>query len=1022
MALSAYVNGSGTTLTLSLGKTVDAPLVTGIGTYPTIKVNGGAPVTPTDVFWCNPTWDDTGAACATFILPTVVAPGATVTFSAPAGCLTTAGGPSAAVTDAPVANHAGSSVLPQTPPDGRTLGVGWNVNLGEDYTPLVLYADWMKVTHQEWGSGVWPSVSAEGPFHEATDMPKLPANDWRKSIAGTVQPAYLASGYPLVPAGKWVLRYKNLREAFLSANGAYIYPDDPAQRFTKDGWSYKVYPNVPNTPGLCTPSMGVMIDTLGNADARIELYDKYVEDPTNPPLFHPKVLEMLAGSACHRMNTHINEGSPCCDLDDWMPETSNGYNYGDREAGRVGIVRFDPYDSAQAAGGLPYARPNPYDGSPVYNIKVTTAAPHNLKPGVFVRMYVPTAANPIKTYYTMPMADGSSMPIALDGLMCYPLDATSFVVTNQGLAKSIATNTPPAGTTLVRKRVACIPPKHQFDLANAVEGMGVHLSIPHGSTDTASDQLADLAIATLQSGKKLWLEYTNEPWNYLGPYPQFFHCRTMGQEMAVQRQALGDDSWFENHDTARAYYYICRAGQHFERWIAKWTAAGRARSDLVCLMSGLRFSPNSTLQYIQFADRMDSSGRLPGESGYTGPIPFDRISFAPYLRLYPERTVSAASFDQLTRAQAVDLADAFCDHLATSLYGTSLVQHQALIAGSSRPHIKLSAYEGGPEMMGGYGTNPTRSARNATWNFEPRAVGQMLALLKLYDGQMDVIVKSGLAGIMGVEGDTKCYSAYFGPEQLPGVGDGSDGKLDNRPYLTDPATGLAATQIDLAPGGNLLVSPVGEAVARWNGAGPPAAQPNGARFIRSDTTTRGSWKGTFGTDGFAIAQDPSASNPSWPAYAQVAFSGANNWVWAASTSDARALQKVSSTPDRLAACWYTSTQMDLRITITDGLEHLFAIYMLDWDHQTRTAAVQVMDHQTGDILDARSVRDYQDGVYLVWAVRGDLTVRLVNGGGNAIVNGIFLGASQTPPVGASRRRRKGPLPLARGPRFRGGRR
>ena len=1021
MSLSAYVNGSGTTLTLSLGKTVDAPIISGVGAYPTIRVDGGAPVTPIDVFWCDPALEYMVTSCATFILPVTVAPGATVTFSAPAGCLVTAEGPTAAVTDGPVANHSGSSVLPQTPPADRTLKVGWNLAIGEDYSPMVLYADWMKLTHQEWGSYDWPKVSVEGPFHDQSGMPKLPSDNWRKWIAGTIQPAYLASGYPLMPAGKYVLRYKNLRDAFLCANGAYITNDDPAQRFTKDGWSYKVYPDVPNTPGLCTTSMAVMIDTLGNADARVELYDKHVEDPTNPPLFHPKALEKLAGSACHRTNIHINEGSPLCDLDDWMPEECNGYGYGDREAGRVGIVRFDPHNSSQAPGGLPYARQSLFDGSTVYAFKVTTAAPHGLKPGVFVKMYVPTASDPGKTYYDMPMADGTTMPIALNGLMCFPLDATSFVVPNQSLPRSIATNTPPAGTTLVRKRVACIPPRHHFDLANAVEGMGVHLSIPHGSTDTASDQLADLAIATLQPGKKLWLEYTNEPWNWDMPYPQFHFLRIMGHEMALQRQAVGDGSWFADFDKPRAYYYICRAGQHFERWIAKWTAAGRPRSDLTCVMGGLRLSPNSTLQYIQFADRMDSSGRLPGEPGHTGPVPFDRISIATYMGLAPEHSPSA-SYDRLTRAQSVDLADAFCDHLAAGFSGATLDQHLANIAGSSRPWVKLSCYEGGPSMMGGYGTNPTRSNRNATWNFEPRAVGQMLAMLRLYDGKLDIVTKYGLGGVMGLEGDTKCYWAYIGPDQSPGVGDGSDGKTNNRPYLTDPGTGLAVAQVDLAPGGNLLVSPVGEAVARWNGMDAPPPPPNGARFIRSDTTTRGSWKGTYGTDGFAIAQDSSGPNPSWPAYAQVAISGANNWVWADSTFDARGLQKVGGTTDRLAACWYTSTQMDLRITITDGLEHLFAIYMLDWDHQTRTAAVQVMDHQTGDVLDARSMRDYENGVYLVWAVRGDLIVRLVNGGGNAVVNGMFFGTSRTPPAGNSKRRRKGPLPLGRGPRFRGGRR
>lgn len=87
--------------------------------------------------------------------------------------------------------------------------------------------------------------------------------------------------------------------------------------------------------------------------------------------------------------------------------------------------------------------------------------------------------------------------------------------------------------------------------------------------------------------------------------------------------------------------------------------------------------------------------------------------------------------------------------------------------------------------------------------------------------------------------------------------------------------------------------------------------------------------------------------------------------------------------------------------------------------QLDSAAIQVMDHQTGTLHDARAVRNYENGLYLVWAIRGDLTVRLLNGGGNVIVNGIFLGASQTPPASPSRRRLEGAPPFHRGPRFRG---
>src|SRR5262249_38337018 len=48
---------------------------------------------------------------------------------------------------------------------------------------------------------------------------------------------------------------------------------------------------------------------------------------------------------------------------------------------------------------------------------------------------------------------------------------------------------------------------------------------------------------------------------------------------------------------------------------------------------------------------------------------------------------------------------------------------------------------------------------------------------------------------------------------------------------------------------------------------PPAA--TSAAFVRIDTVTQGSWKGTYGANGQAVAND----STSYPSYAQVGFSG-----------------------------------------------------------------------------------------------------------------------------------------------------
>src|SRR5262249_12010632 len=75
-----------------------------------------------------------------------------------------------------------------------------------------------------------------------------------------------------------------------------------------------------------------------------------------------------------------------------------------------------------------------------------------------------------------------------------------------------------------------------------------------------------------------------------------------------------------------------------------------------------------------------------------------------------------------------------------------------------------------------------------------------------------------------------------------------------------------------------------------------------ATFVKTDTTTQGSWNGVYGSDGYNVSQD---GNTKIPSYAQVGFGSQANYTWAGSTSDVRALQKPENLADRLAACWYS---------------------------------------------------------------------------------------------------------------------
>jgi hypothetical protein len=171
-------------------------------------------------------------------------------------------------------------------------------------------------------------------------------------------------------------------------------------------------------------------------------------------------------------------------------------------------------------------------------------------------------------------------------------------------------------------------------------------------------------------------------------------------------------------------------------------------------------------------------------------------------------------------------------------------------------------------------------------------------------------------------------------------------------------------------------------------SGTSSAAPSGtsATFVKTDTTTAGSWIGTYGADGYTIVGDLSTI----PAYAAVTPSGNLSFTWAASTNDTRALQKASSPTDRLAACWYSGTSFNIDVNLSDSNTHQVSLYVVNWD-STRSERIDVLD-SANNVLDSRTVPSFSSGQYLVWNVTGHVVFRITNLSGslNAVVSGLFF--------------------------------
>src|SRR5207244_1974938 len=108
----------------------------------------------------------------------------------------------------------------------------------------------------------------------------------------------------------------------------------------------------------------------------------------------------------------------------------------------------------------------------------------------------------------------------------------------------------------------------------------------------------------------------------------------------------------------------------------------------------------------------------------------------------------------------------------------------------------------------------------------------------------------------------------------------------------------------------------------------PVSPTTSASFLRMDWVTQGNWKSTYNDNGVVIIGD-GTSNAS---YATVTPSHQNYNVWSSSTTDIRALQKLSTSTGRIAADWYSSNSFYVDIKFSDQLIHQVAIYCLDWNN------------------------------------------------------------------------------------------
>jgi hypothetical protein len=216
--------------------------------------------------------------------------------------------------------------------------------------------------------------------------------------------------------------------------------------------------------------------------------------------------------------------------------------------------------------------------------------------------------------------------------------------------------------------------------------------------------------------------------------------------------------------------------------------------------------------------------------------------------------------------------------------------------------------------------------------------------------------------------------------------------------LTNAATGAVldtetvssfqgGVYLDWRVSGNVLVTITRQSGANAVLSGIFLSHTASGSFVGENTTTQGNWIGTYGSQGYDLV----GNGTSLPSYAAVTVVSSGH-VWTNNTTDPRALENVWGT--RRAVCWFSPTSFTVDVNLTDNDVHYLSLYFLDWDTTARLEQVQLSNASTGQVLDTETVSSFHGGVYLVWAVSGNVVIQISNlGGPNAVLSGIFLDAA-----------------------------
>jgi len=723
--LYAKVGTSGRTIVFVISRADNTPeIVISKTADPTIRVNGGSPITLLAPIWTSSSEE---RADLIYRLPDAepdVDSGDMVTYSAPQGWVVTAQGPVDEAVDAAVTNSVGIELVSAFADVQKTMEIGYNTG-----------------HHAYWTPGE-PTKNLRYGLADFNGTLTQDSLGWPTSTTNAITSNLTSKRHYYTPEGVYALIWDGFGDGIDDVEidaglQSIVTPltDHPLWDDTDSNTRTKVYNCVRSS---AAGDLGMFLQLRAHGHRFRNLW---VIPPGNTidrnSLVNARFLTLINEATCIRF------------MD--AAETNNSYKIFASHLVTEDRLKLSGFrQTANIATIEPYVDSDGYfESTNRIPMLITTSSAHSFFSGQRIRFRdLSNQTHPIDG--SVRLDDGTNNNLNSAVTMIRKINDTQFATAlfrGSGAGVVDGTQAFSDDSQAHIEEQYGMPYSTQIKIAAAQPNCVPWVCVPHAADNDCVTAIAQECLANLPVGRQIRVEYSNEVWNF--GFRQWEYARGEGALLGLRAQE----------------YYADRSRQVHDIFVSVFSAAGRD-SDVIRVFAGQHMNVDRTNSIL---NRCLNQGH-----------PVDEFAVAPYWNSVRDVETHASTLNNMNTQQ---LQDVIQMTLQYGVLGRRIGEQYSAVK-ARFPNAELTCYEGSPEKAV---PNSQPDYQNHMWAQHPRMRHTYKYFLqKCQDEGVSLFVHYRLCARWGLQdhSDQTVWPAYLHMAQEAGKGDGSDGKHDN---LSTPA-------------------------------------------------------------------------------------------------------------------------------------------------------------------------------------------------------------------------------------------